>query len=124
MTGGEEVIVLCRVAIFMLSILVLVACRATRTHDCAPRYLVTAAPLDVGGGIYGLCIAVEPSNPRGVWWWEPGRTGCSTRSTGPGVFPAEGAGVATRASSATIDARFRLPLIGSPVSAPAFANVN
>jgi hypothetical protein len=108
-----------------LSVLVLVACRSTRTHDAAPRYFVTAAPLDVGVGPRGLCVAVDPTNPRGVWWWEPGRSGCSSRSTGPAVFQGDDANVATRARSASIDAHFRIPLIGRPDSTmPSFTNVN
>jgi hypothetical protein len=113
------------VFITALFVLVLVARRSTRTHDLAPRYFVTAAPLDVGVGRRGLCVAVDPTDPRGVWWWEPGRSGCSSRSTGPGVFQGDDASVATHRRSSWIDAHFRLPLIGRPdLTIPNFANVN
>jgi len=63
-----------------------------RSHGEA-RYLVTGAPLAIFAKHTGFCVAVEPTNPRGVWWWEPGKTGCASRSTGPTVFPAEAATV-------------------------------
>jgi hypothetical protein len=90
--------------------LVLVACRAT-----APRYIVTAAPLDTGATTPKLCIAVDPTDRHGIWWWEPGHPGCSTRSTGPDVFHAEDAAV-VRQPSGAIDCRFRLQLIAMPGS--------
>ena len=52
------------------------------------RFAVTAEPIRVGLGNLGLCIAVDPRDPKGIWWWEPGASGCATRSTGPDVFPA------------------------------------
>jgi hypothetical protein len=112
------------ISISALSVLALVACRSTRTRE-SPRYLVTAAPLDVGLDARGLCVAIDPTNPRGIWWWEPGRSGCSSRSTGPGVFQGDDATVATHGRSATIHAHFRMPLTGRPDSTmPDFANVN
>jgi len=68
---------------------------------------VTARPIDIGLGA-GLCIAVDPADPRGVWWWEPGDSGCARRSTGPGVFHAEDASVSQSAKSGPIGVRFRL----------------
>jgi len=113
-----------RVVIFALSILLLVACRSMRTHE-PPQYFVTATPLTVGLGPRGLCVAVDPIAPTGVWWWEPGRSDCSSRSTGPGVFHGDDAKVVHRARSATIDAHFRVPLIVRPNSTmPSFADVN
>jgi len=59
---------------------------------CAPaagRYVMTTSPVQVGLGNLGLCFAVDPGDPHGVWWWQPGASGCSTRSTGPDVFPAD-----------------------------------
>jgi hypothetical protein len=47
-----------------------------------------------------------------VWWWEPGSSGCSSRSTGPTLFKAEFATVSKR--DGTIEAGFRLPLHGLP----------
>jgi hypothetical protein len=76
------------------------------------RYRVSASPFDfVGKGLPGICVAVDPSNPQGVWWWEPGRTGCSSRSTGPELFPGWKASV-DRTSGVT-HVRFELPLIVS-----------
>lgn len=77
------------------------------------RYVATAQPVDLGlrGGT-PFCIAVDAGDPQGVWWWEPGATGCSSRSTGPTVFRADAAAVTT--SGTTIDARFRIPLITGP----------
>jgi hypothetical protein len=56
--------------------------------SAAPKYVVTEAPIDVGRGIL-LCVAVDRDDPQGVWWWGPGRDGCQTRSTGPGLFHAD-----------------------------------
>jgi hypothetical protein len=81
-----------------------------------PRYIVTAAPLDIGAITQKLCIAVDPTDTHGIWWWEAGHRGCSTRSTGPDVFHAESAAV-VRQPSGAIDCRFRLPLIAMPGSA-------
>jgi hypothetical protein len=46
--------------------------RAVRDDAQAPRYVVTASPIDVRVGS-GLCVAVDPSDPKGVWWWHPGK---------------------------------------------------
>ena len=32
---------------------------------------MTSSAIDVGVGP-GLCIAIDPRDPRGAWWWEPG----------------------------------------------------
>ena len=89
-------------------LLAVVACR-----PASPRYLMTSAPIEVGGGPR-LCVAVDPSDPAGLWWWGPGRTGCGTRSTGPGLMRGDRGAVAPRAGAAIVDARFRLGLIGLP----------
>ena len=34
-----------------------------------------------------LCVAVDPRDPHGVWWWQPGASGCTSRSTGPTCLP-------------------------------------
>ena len=75
----------------------------------AAEYLVSAAPLTIGAPAGDLCVAVNVADPRGVWWWEPGQSGCSTRSTGPGVFRGEGGSVST-ASGAATEVRFRARL--------------
>jgi hypothetical protein len=73
---------------FLLLASTLVACRpASQPRLSAPRYVVTESPIDVGRGIR-LCIAVDPADHRGMWWWQPGATGCDSRSTGPGLFHA------------------------------------
>ena len=56
---------------------------------CAPaagRYVVNTTPVQIGLGNLGLCFAVDPGDPHGLWWWEPGASGCTTRSTGPDLF--------------------------------------
>ena len=77
--------------------------------QAATRFAVTAQPLDVGASAK-LCIAVDVSDPHGLWWWEPGTEGCASRSTGPDVFEADRAAV-TKTEGA-VHARFRLPLHG------------
>jgi hypothetical protein len=87
-----------------------VACRSLAPS--AQRYLVTATPINVVGvGHPGLCIAVDPSDAHGVWWWEPGPSGCSTRTTGPTILRAERAEVMARTGSSDVDVRFRLQLM-------------
>ncbi len=108
------------VLIAALVTLGLIGCRSTLPS--APRFFVTAAPIDVGVSRRGLCIAVDPNDARGVWWWEPGRSGCSSRSTGPGVFRGDDARVA-RAESGRTDIYFRLQLITGPSEGLRFADV-
>jgi hypothetical protein len=93
---------------FLVLLASVVACRATsRPQPSAPRYLVTESPIDVGRGI-GLCIAVDPADQRGIWWWGPGATGCDSRSTGPGLFHADEATVSQSTGSAPLTLGFRL----------------
>jgi hypothetical protein len=73
------------------------------------RYTVTATPVHVVGGL-GLCIAVDRTDPQGIWWWEPGPSGCASRTTGPTVFRADRAEVKTSADSSSIHASFTLQL--------------
>ncbi|HWJ55870.1 MAG TPA: hypothetical protein VNR90_06615 [Vicinamibacterales bacterium] len=76
-------------------------------HDAgAPGYIVTTRPLDLGVGT-GICVAVDRRDQHGVWWWEPGVSGCSTRSTGPDVFPADAASVTSGAGESS-DVSFRI----------------
>lgn len=79
----------------------------------SPEYLVTAAPVTVGAPNGDLCVAVDVTDPHGVWWWEPGPAGCSTRSTGPGVFHGENASVTSLPAPGIADVQFRVRLIGS-----------
>ena len=108
--------------VLIAALVTLIACRPTLTRP-APIFLVTVTPINVGVGPGALCIAVDTEDPMGVWWWEPGRLGCSSRSTGPGVFRALDARVAARSRSATIDVYFRLQLITGPREGPRFAEV-
>jgi hypothetical protein len=82
------------------------------TSSATGRYVVTAEPLDLGIGAPNFCVAVAARDPRGVWWWERGAIGCSSRSTGPGVFHADSAAV-TQSSQGTL-VRFSIPLITGP----------
>jgi hypothetical protein len=83
------------------------ACKTTTP----PRYIVTATPIDVlGGGHLGLCLAVDPTDTHGVWWWEPGPSGCAKRTTGPAVFHGDEASVVASSASGAVDVRFRLQL--------------
>jgi len=92
----------------MLLGLVSVECGVTSgPSSSVPRYVVTARPLDIGVGA-GVCIAIDPADRQGVWWWEPGGSGCASRSTGPGVFHAEDATVSQSAKSGPISIRFHL----------------
>ena len=72
------------------------------------RYLVTSTPIDVGLVNTGLCVAVDPRDPQGVWWWEPGASGCTTRSTGPTVFHADQAAVSRSGPPDATAVAFRL----------------
>jgi hypothetical protein len=75
------------------------------------RYVVTATPVDVfGTDTTKLCIAVDPADAHGVWWWEPGPSGCSTRTTGPTVFRGEDATVVASPGSGAVAVEFRLQL--------------
>jgi hypothetical protein len=94
-----------------------VACAAAGPATTPARYVVTAAPIDIGIRLARFCVAVDPADAQGVWWWEPGASGCSSRSTGPTVFHAEAASVSNSGSGGTIDVRFRVPLIQGPNSA-------
>lgn len=84
-------------AILPFLVLALGACRTAT--PALPRYIVSTTPLNVvGTGHPGLCIAIDPTDTQGVWWWEPGPSGCDKRTTGPTVFRADRATVATTGS--------------------------
>ena len=113
MSGSIEVTdVPLKIAAPLVLALVVVACGPP-----APNYLVTATPIEVGAGLR-FCVAVDAMDAGGVWWWQPGRSGCSTRSTGPGVFRGENGLVVTRPGSHEVDARFRVGLIRMPNAPP------
>ena len=95
--------------------LLLAACRpAGSARDAGGRYIVTAKPLNIGVGSGRFCIATDPTDAHGVWWWEPGPTGCASRSTGPTVFHAENAAVSPSTHAGATDIRFRVQLHGAP----------
>jgi hypothetical protein len=87
----------------------------------SPGFVVTSEPLRThdGPGV-GLCFAIDASDPTGVWWWGPGKTGCTTRntlvrphdeaSTGlSALFHPPDAKVA-QSGAGNVEARFRLGL--------------
>jgi len=114
---GVESRAMFRVAPLLLMTALLAGCRSAPPP--VPRYIVTATPLPLLGSsprATGFCVAVDPNDPKGVWWWEPGRTGCTSRSTGPDVFPALDARVA-RSSSPVIDVSFGIQLKDNTVRA-------
>ena len=86
----------------------LFGCRTS--SPSVPRYIVTATPVDAVRGGFGLCIAVDPRDPQGVWWWQPGPSGCATRITDPAVFRADNARVRVSTNSSSISASFTLQL--------------
>jgi hypothetical protein len=97
--AGENVHIVMRLGrgrFLLVLAFLLTACRSiSPSHAHLPRYLVTVTPIEVGLGTLGLCIAVDPLDQHGVWWWEPGASGCATRSTGPSVFHADEATIST-----------------------------
>ena len=56
----------------------------------------------------GLCIAIDPKDPKGVWWWDPGRSGCTDR--GSSTMAAGRASVA-RATAGAVDVSFQVGLV-------------
>src|SRR3954453_1982652 len=90
---------------------------ALACHACArasARYIVSATPFHlIATGHPGFCVAVDPADAHGVWGWEPGRSGCSSRSTGPKVFSADRAKVAktSRAPNVQFDVQFEVQLM-------------
>ena len=86
--------------------LLVAAFAGCRPAPAVERYLVTERTIDVGVGT-GLCIGVAPRDPAGVWWWEPGGTGCASRSTGA-VFHPEDARVTPPAGNGVQQVSFRL----------------
>jgi hypothetical protein len=85
-----------------------------------PRYIITTAPIRVDAGS-GLCLAIDPVDPHGIWWWQPGRSGCTSRMTTE-ILHAIDARV-SRTSSGEVDGSFRLPLHGGP-GLPYFVDVD
>jgi hypothetical protein len=97
-----------RTVLVLFGLSTIAACAA----PAPPRFIVTATPLDLGVTTPWLCIAVDPANPDGIWWWHPGAPGCATRSSG--VFHAEAAAVSAGPRPGMIDLAFRLRLHAAP----------
>ena len=90
-----------------------VSCLLTVLAACAPqpRYIVTSTPLKViDPGHPGLCVAIDPKDPKGIWWWEPGRSGCTSISSS--TMAAWRASV-RRGTGGTVDASFQVGLISN-----------
>jgi len=88
-----------------------VACLSIVLGACAsqPRYIVTGAPLKVIDPAHpGLCIAIDPKDPKGIWWWDAGPSGCTDRSSS--TMAADRANV-TRRTTGTVDGSFQVGLI-------------
>jgi len=88
-----------------------VACLLTVLGACAsqPRYIVTSTPLKVIDPAHpGLCIAIDPKDHKGIWWWDAGRSGCADRSSS--MMAADRASV-TRGTAGTLDASFQVGLM-------------
>jgi hypothetical protein len=94
--------------------LAIVACRSASPKPA--RYTVTKDPIDVGVMSPAICVAVDPTNPQGVWYWLPGPSGCSSRSTGPGVFHPDRGVVTAPSQTGAVGIRFRVQLILAPGS--------
>jgi hypothetical protein len=77
----------------------------------AARYVVTAEPIDVGGGLR-ICVAVDPSDRAGVWYWMPAAPDCSRRASGPTVTQAEEAVVTRVDPTGPVSVRFRIGVLG------------
>ena len=93
----------------VLSGLVLWGCQSPQ--EPLPRYIVTAAPFDVAGNGAGICIGIDPVDAAGVWWWQPGPSGCSTSILRPiPVMRAEGARVNAFDDAHAIDVAFKIQL--------------
>jgi hypothetical protein len=88
-----------------------VVCLLTVLGACAsqPRYIVTSTPLKVIDPAHpGLCIAIDPTDPKGIWLWDAGRSGCTDRSSS--TMAADRASV-TRATAGTVNASFQVALM-------------
>ena len=93
----------------VLSCFVLCGCQAPKKP--LPRYIVTAVPFDAAGNGTGICVAIDPVDAAGVWWWQPGPSGCSTSILGPiPVMRAEGARVNAFDDPSAIDVQFKIQL--------------
>ena len=106
-----------KVAALLLLALSLSACKTLAPAE--PRYVVTATPLKLLGANHpGLCFAVDPTDRQGIWWWDPGPSGCATsinRTDGTvmTVMRAHYPRVTT-AVSGTVELTFQMALMSGP----------
>jgi hypothetical protein len=94
----------CNLRIQTILLLTLTGCAC---RSSGARYLITTSPIDVGLGIR-LCVAVDPRDETGLWWWGEGASGCRSRSTGPDLFRAEQARITRARGIQPWTAAFRL----------------
>ena len=65
-----------------------------------PVYFFTTEPLQISE--FKQCVAVQPSNPTGVWVYSPGTLGCGSRKSGPDLYHPEGATVVSRGADSIV----------------------
>ena len=92
-------------ALIVLITSTVVACRSTPEQT---GYFITTTPIIPIGN--GLCVGVDPRDPHGVWWWDVGRSGCSSTSSslmhsGDAAVVPTGGGFDVRFSVGLISAR-------------------
>ena len=103
------------------ALVVLVFATETTSQPARSKYVVSAEPIRVHTGPAGLCVAIDPVDRAGIWWWGPGRSGCTTRNTethenATGIaalfHPTDA--VVSMDPSGTVHAHFRLGLHARP----------
>jgi len=107
-----------RLAVAATVALTLTACHHLNAPPQVARFVVSSTPLDVGVTPRPLCIGVDPADREGVWWWEPGTSGCSNRPDGRRVAHADRATVVGENAGA-YNVSFRIPVAQDPDSVAA-----
>lgn len=89
------------------------ACKTAAPQPQLPRYIVSAEPLAlIAKGHPGTCVAVEPTAaPRGVWWWDAGRSGCGSASSSVMDATPNSGTLLQSSTDATIDVSFQIGLV-------------
>src|SRR4030095_9683767 len=82
------------------------------------RYSITTDPIVPVGD--GLCVAIDPSDPQGAWWWNFGRSGCFSRTSSI-MHPGDATVVASNDGS--VDVQFSVGLHALPAD-PQFFRVH
>lgn len=80
-------------------------------QSASPVYFFTTEPLQISE--FKQCVAVQPSNPAGVWVYLAGKLGCGSRTSGPDLYHPDGATVLSRLADSIV-VRFRLQRIPPP----------